>query len=66
MEINYIKDNIEKEISKELDIDRRIVQMVANHPFRFFRDIARNKYEIRPVRIRYFGVFVLKNNAKKL
>lgn len=66
MEKNLNKERLEKEVADELGIDRRIVTVAGNHPFLFFKTVSQNKDEIRPVMLRYFGKFILKNNAQKL
>jgi hypothetical protein len=48
-----------KEIAEELNLDRRVVDLVATHPFLFLSRVMRNPKNLRPVRLRYFGIFAI-------
>jgi len=53
------EDAIIKKIAKRKEMDPRVVSMVARYPFHFVKDVIRSKKDLRPVRLRYFGLFVL-------
>jgi hypothetical protein len=54
-------ENIKHEISLYFDTDKRVVNAIVNHPLKFLRDKVSGD-DIRPVRIRYFGVFCQKGS----
>jgi hypothetical protein len=46
--------------------DKRVVAAIATHPLYFFKQVASNSEDERPIRIRYFGIFALKKGIKKI
>ena len=54
-----------KEIAKELKMDKRVVNLIANHPFLFISNLFRDSNDYRPIRCRYLGTFAIKKNANK-
>ena len=66
-----LKDNdvyhreIVTEISKEQDMDRRVVDFIATHPFLFISRIMRNVLDLKSIMVRYFGKFAIRSNSKK-
>lgn len=66
--MNY-QDALIKDLAKKYQIDPRIVKEVVYYPIRFTRDIIRDDTDIKPIRIKYFGVFtqkIVKNKMNKL
>lgn len=55
------EQEIVKRIAKEQGLDERVVKLVANYPFYFVRQVMKDPNDLRPIRIKYFGLFVLKN-----
>ena len=51
-----LKENLVKTIAKEVKLDPRIVRLIIDSPIKFWRDKMSNPDEMRPIRIRYFGV----------
>lgn len=51
-----LKETLVKTIAKEVKLDPRIVRLIIDSPIKFWRDKMSDPNEIRPVRIRYFGV----------
>ncbi len=54
------------EIAKEQNLDRRVVDFIATHPFLFISRIMRNPKALQSIMVRYFGKFAIRNNSKKL
>jgi len=54
------EERIVKEIARRKAMDPRVVGLVARYPFHFTRKVMKDPEDLRPVRIRYFGMFVLK------
>ena len=52
-------NNIIKDISKSTGIDIRVVTQVVNHPLKFLREMISSD-DVRPIRIKYLGVFTQK------
>lgn len=53
------------EISKELNIDVRVVSLVAHYPFHFVVDKIRDKEDYKPTMFRYMGKFLPRFNVIK-
>jgi len=54
------QDRIIKHISLSKFKDPRIVKEVVYHPLYFAKKVMTDPDDYRPIRIRYFGVFILK------
>ena len=59
------KDLIIKKLAEKYNKDFRIIQEIVGSPFKFVNRVIRDPYDERPVRIRYFGVFVQKTSYNK-
>jgi len=59
------KDIIIKKLAKKYNKDSRIIQEIVGSPLKFANRVIRDPYDERPVRIRYFGVFVQKTSYNK-
>lgn len=57
-----VKDRLVKQLSKQLEIDPRVVRLIVDYPIKFYRRKAADDTDKRPVRIRYFGVFAPKTS----
>lgn len=55
-----VRDKITKALSKNYDIDQRVVRLICDYPMKFFKDRAADDTDARPVRVRYFAAFVAK------
>ena len=53
------------EIHKEYNIDRRVVDFVATHPFLFITHIMRDSLDLKAIMVRYFGKFAIRGGSKK-
>jgi hypothetical protein len=42
--------------------DKRVIREVVSHPILFTKHRMEDENDWRPIRIRYFGVFMYKNN----
>jgi hypothetical protein len=56
-----IKDDLVKKLSRKTSIDPRVVRLVIDYPIKFTRDRMSDPEDERPVRIRYFAVFIPKS-----
>ena len=61
-----VEKNIIDILFKKYDKDRRVVEAIATHPLYFFKQIAQDLNNERPVRIRYFGLFAVKKKGYKI
>ncbi len=59
------EEEIIKRIAKRKAIDRRVVSLVAHYPFKFVRKVMKDPDDLRPIRLRYFGLFALKPRFKE-
>jgi len=59
------EEEIIREIAKRKGMDTRVVSMVARYPFHFLKDVIASPTDLRPVRLKYFGLFVLKTRYYK-
>lgn len=50
-----------KELSIEFEKDVRVIDAITRHPFKYLYDLMQSDNE-RPFRIKYFGVFAVKNS----
>lgn len=55
-----IKDEHVKKLAKKTNIDPRVVRLVADYPIKFAKEKMSNEEDWRPIRIRYFAVFLPK------
>jgi hypothetical protein len=55
-----IKDEHVRKIAKKTNIDPRVVRLVADYPIKFAKEKMSNEEDWRPIRIRYFAVFLPK------
>lgn len=60
-----IKEDTIKKLSKKTNIDSRVVKMIADYPMKFARDRMADAEDDRPIRIRYFGVFLHKSASNE-
>lgn len=52
---------IVKELSVKYDKDVRVIDTITRHPFKFLYELMQSSSE-RPFRIKYLGVFAVKNS----
>lgn len=55
-----IKDEHVRKLAKKTNIDPRVVRLVADYPIKFAKEKMSNEEDWRPIRIRYFAVFLPK------
>lgn len=60
-----IKDKLVKELAEKYGVDPRIVRLIVDYPIKFSRDKISDPEDMRPIRIRYFGVFLPKTKYEK-
>ena len=63
------KGYIIRELAEKYNKDVRVIQHLVDSPFKFTSRIIQDPYDDRPIRLRYFAVFVQKesyNKEKKL
>jgi len=58
-------DRLVREVAKKQRKDLRVVRAVTHHSFGFLYRKMQNPDCERPIRFRYLGTFVLKDNARK-
>lgn len=59
------KEKLVKQIAKRKGMDERVVRLVADYPLKFVRDKISDGNNIRPIRVRYLGVFALRKKFWK-
>jgi hypothetical protein len=52
-------------LSLKYKLDRRVIEYIAHYPFRFLKR-AMIGNELKPIRLKYFGVFYMKKTQNKL
>jgi hypothetical protein len=60
-----VQDKIIDDLSKEFELDKRVVRNIVNYPIKFTKDVIGNHTEDRPVRIKYFAAFTQKHIFNK-
>ena len=55
-----IKDEHVRKLAKKTNIDPRVVRLVADYPIKFAKEKMSDEEDWRPIRIRYFAVFLPK------
>ena len=58
-------DKIIRELAKKYNKDVRIIEQIVRSPFKFTNRIIQDPYDKRPIRLRYFAVFVQKESYNK-
>ncbi len=59
------QDRFIRELAKKYNKDPRVVKEIVYSPLKFASRVVSDPVDMRPIRIRYFGVFTLKHkNAK--
>jgi len=59
------QDRLIRKLAKKYGKDERIIREIVYSPFKFANRIISDPLDMRPIRVRYFGVFALKHkNAK--
>lgn len=59
------QDRLIRKLAKKYNKDPRIIREVVYSPLKFTSRIVSDPVDMRPVRIRYFGVFTLKHKSAK-
>jgi len=59
------QDRLIRKIAKEHGKDERVINAMVYSPLKFANRIISDPLDSRPIRIRYFGVFVLKHKEGK-
>ena len=54
------KGYIIRDLAKKYNKDVRVIQQLVDSPFKFTSRIIQDPYDKRPIRLRYFAVFVQK------
>lgn len=58
-------NSVINEIAKEEGLDRRVVALVAAHPFFFLAKMMRDKIDLKPIMFRYLGKFAIRGGQEK-
>lgn len=58
------KRDLVNKLAKKHRVDPRVAKLVVDYPFLFAKRKMANDEESRPIRLRYFGVFDLKQKYK--
>jgi hypothetical protein len=59
-----IEEGILDLISLKYKVDRRVTEYIAHYPFRYLKRCIQGN-ELRPIRLRYLGVFYMKKTTNK-
>lgn len=59
------QDRLMRRLAKEHGKDPRVIKEIVNSPIKFANRVISDPWDIRPIRIRYFGVFMLKHKDAK-
>jgi nucleoid DNA-binding protein len=59
-------DKIIKELSLKYRKDERVIRAITNSPFIFTKTVMRSFEDDTPIRLPYFGAFVLRHNMSKM
>lgn len=60
-----LKDNeLIEVLAVKHDVDKRVSKFVAHYPLKYTKRKIEDKDNWRPIRIRYFGIFGLKKEAR--
>jgi len=59
------QDRLIRELAKKYNKDPRVIKEVVYSPFKFASRTISDPVDVRPIRIRYFGVFTLKHKDAK-
>ena len=59
------KGLIIRELAKKYNKDVRVIQQMVESPFKFTNRVIQDPYDKRPVRLRYFAVFMQKESYNK-
>jgi len=60
------QDRLIKDLAKKYNRDPRVIKEIVYSPIKFANRVISNPTDLRPVRVRYFGVFVLKHKDAKM
>lgn len=60
-----IKDIVNRDLASKYKKDKRVIEQITRSPFKFVNRVIRDPKDDRAVRIKYFGVFVQKDNSNK-
>lgn len=55
-----IKENLVEKLAKKYNIDSRVVRLIVDYPIKFSKERISDSEDHRPIRIRYFVVFLPK------
>ena len=60
------QDRLIKDIAKKYNKDPRVIKEIVFSPIKFTNRVVSDPFDLRPVRVRYFGVFTLKHKDAKM
>jgi len=60
------QDSLIIELAKKYNRDPRVIKEIAFSPIKFANRVISDPNDIRPIRVRYFGVFTLKHKEGKM
>ena len=63
--IELTHEDVVKEVAIKIGKDRRVVDVVSRHFFNFIAECIRDTDNVKPIRLRYFCVFAIRNKVKK-
>ena len=56
-----IKENLVKSLATRHKLDERVVRLIVDYPLKFAKETMSNSEDWRPIRIRYFAIFLPKS-----
>lgn len=56
-----IKEELVKKLAKKTNLDNRVVRLIVDYPIKFVREKMASEEDWRPIRIRYFAIFLPKS-----
>ena len=59
------QDRFIRELAKKYNKDPRVIREIVYSPLKFATRVISDPADVRPIRIRYFGVFTLKHRDAK-
>ncbi len=59
------QSQLEKDLAKKYNLDYRIIREIVRSPLKFVKRRMEDEEDQRPIRLRYFGVFVQKEMVNK-
>lgn len=59
-------DKLIRDLAKQYKLDFRIIRSIVLSQYKFVKSIIKDPYDLRPIRLHYFGVFDIKHSKLKV